>query len=84
MCLSVPAKILEIIDDPSRLRARVEHEGNVLVVDISLIDVPVVGDYVLLHAGMAIARYDPDAALETLKLHDELARIREKESGKER
>jgi hydrogenase expression/formation protein HypC len=31
-----------------------------------------VGDYVLVHVGFAIQRLDPEEALETLKLFDEL------------
>jgi len=75
MCLAVPAKIIEILGEPPNGYARVEHLGMTLAVDVSLVDAPAVGDYILLHAGVAINKYDPDEARETLALHEELSRI---------
>ena len=34
-----------------------------------------VGDYVLVHTGFAISKVDPEEALETLKLIEEVARL---------
>lgn len=81
MCLSVPAKIIELLENTTRPQARVEHEGNIVVADVSLIDEPTVGDYVMIHAGLAIDKYEPDEAIETLALHEELNRIREQMDG---
>ena len=69
MCLSVPAKIVSIKD---RL-AVVDVAGNTREADVSLIENAAVGDYVLLHAGFAIGRYDEEDALKTLALWRELA-----------
>jgi len=77
MCLAVPAKIIELLGNPPHGYARVEHLGTTLVVDVSLVDTPAVGDYILLHAGLAINKYDPDEAREALALHEELSRIAE-------
>ena len=68
MCLAIPAKILEI----SGFRARVDMGGNVRDADISLVEDARVGDYVMVHAGFAISKYDPDEARRTLELLGEV------------
>ena len=69
MCLSVPARIVSI----AGTAATVDVAGNTREADVSMIDAPRVGDYVLLHAGFAIGRYDEEDALKTLALWRELA-----------
>ena len=68
MCLAVPGKVIEL----SGVKAKVELSGNVLDADLSLIDDPGVGDWVLLHAGFAIEKLDPAEAEETLRLFSEM------------
>ena len=59
---------------PMRLSARdeelgsVEQSGLVYQVSLALLEEARVGDYVLVHAGFAIARLDPEEANETLDL----------------
>jgi len=53
------------IDD---VRGKVELAGNVRDADLSMIDEPAVGDWVLIHAGFAIEKLTPDDAAETLRL----------------
>ena len=60
MCLAVPVRILELNDD----MAVVEIAGNSRQINISLIDQPRVGEFVLLHAGFAIERVDEKTAME--------------------
>ena len=69
MCLAVPGKILSIDDTI----AVVDIQGNHIEADISLVQGVVVGDYVIVHAGLAIERYDEKEALETLAMLRELA-----------
>lgn len=64
MCLAVPAKIVEM-QGPSAL---VEVGGNRLGADVSLLREVAVGDYVLVHAGFAIRRYEREEAEEVLEL----------------
>ena len=64
MCLAVPAKIIEMTGS----RATVEVTGNRFSADLSLVPGVAVGDYVLVHAGFAIERYESADALEVLKL----------------
>lgn len=65
MCLAVPSEIVEIKDRV----ATVEVSGIRRQVSLLLLpEEPVVGDYVLVHAGFAIHKIDPDTAREALDL----------------
>ena len=54
MCLAVPAKIVELQD----ATVTISVEGALREVDVSLIEEPRLGDYVLVHAGFAIHKWD--------------------------
>jgi hydrogenase expression/formation protein HypC len=69
MCLAIPAKIVSI----SGTIAELDVEGNRTSADITMVPDAVVGDYVIVHAGLAIERYDEAEALRTLELLRELA-----------
>jgi hydrogenase expression/formation protein HypC len=64
MCLSIPAKIIEKNGD----KGKVDIEGNILEVNFTLLPETALGDYVIVHAGFAIQRYDQEEALKTLEL----------------
>jgi hydrogenase expression/formation protein HypC len=75
MCLAVPVRVAALLDNQW-----VESEVGGIHTRIStaLIDDVVVGDYVIVHAGFAIARLDVEEADRTLALFDEIvARLRE-------
>ena len=69
MCLSVPAKIVSI----EGTKATVDVAGNTCEADVTMIEDARVGDYVLLHAGFAIGKYDHEDALKTLAFWREIA-----------
>jgi hydrogenase expression/formation protein HypC len=69
MCLAVPAKVLSIDGNA----ASAEIMGNRITVDISLVAGIAVGDYVMVHAGIAIHKYDQQEALENLEMIKALA-----------
>ena len=54
MCLAVPARIVELRETT----ATISVEGALRDVDVSLIDEPRLGDYVLVHAGFAIHKWE--------------------------
>jgi hydrogenase expression/formation protein HypC len=68
MCLSIPAKIVEI----DGKRAVADCDGNRIKVNVSLLKDIRTGDYVLVHAGFAIQKYDPADARQTLAVWEEL------------
>ncbi|PRH18937.1 HypC/HybG/HupF family hydrogenase formation chaperone [Burkholderia multivorans] len=65
MCLAVPAEIVEFLPDAM---ARVSIAGVGKMVSVALLDGLEIGDYVIVHAGFALSRIDPDEARETLAL----------------
>jgi hydrogenase expression/formation protein HypC len=78
MCLAVPGKVAQWIDRASPFaRARVEFGGLGREVSMQCVPDAAVGDYVLVHAGIAISRVDPHeaerllATLAELDLEDE-------------
>lgn len=69
MCLGVPMQVLEIKDD----MVIAEIDGVQREASLMMLGEPVqVGDYVIVHAGFAISRIDPDEAEETLRMMREL------------
>jgi hydrogenase expression/formation protein HypC len=67
MCLAMPGQVLSIEgDDPLTRQGRVAFAGIVKRVNLAYVPETVVGDYVLVHAGFAIARVDEVEALKTL------------------
>ena len=65
MCLAIPVKIAELLDDGM---ARVTIEGVSKIVSVALVDGLAVGDYVVLHVGYALSRISPEEAESTLAL----------------
>ncbi|MBT3319508.1 MAG: HypC/HybG/HupF family hydrogenase formation chaperone [Clostridia bacterium] len=68
MCLAAPARITKIIDKDN---AFVDIRGVTQKTNISLVDINV-GDWVLIHAGIAINTIDEELAADALKIIDEL------------
>ena len=68
MCLAIPAKVTALHDgDMGTVNlAGVEREVSLALVDAG------VGDYVIVHVGIAISRLDEEEAKRTLALFDEL------------
>ena len=69
MCLAIPSQITEIDGH----RAKIELAGNVRDADLSLIEEAKVGDWVLVHAGVANEKLTPADADATLRLFGERA-----------
>ena len=65
MCLAVPMQIVKILADG---KALVKQDDLETEVDLSLIQDPNVGDYVIIHAGYAIDSLDLEEAEQRLKL----------------
>ena len=69
MCLAVPMQIIEIHASGKAIVKREDFETEV---DLSLIEDPQVGDYVIIHAGYAIEILELQEAEERLKLFQAL------------
>jgi len=69
MCLAIPMRVVSI-EGP---RAVVEQSGARRTINTGLLERVGEGDYVLVHAGYAIARVDEEEARRTLELVEQLA-----------
>lgn len=68
MCLAIPMKILKV----EGVTARARVSGLEKEIDVRFLKNPSPGDYVIVHAGFAIEKLDPDEARRTLELIDEI------------
>ncbi|MGC9320440.1 MAG: HypC/HybG/HupF family hydrogenase formation chaperone [Armatimonadota bacterium] len=68
MCVAIPSKIVSIEGSV----ATVDVGGSRSTARLDLIEDAQVDDYVLVHAGFAITKVDPEHARETLALMDEV------------
>ena len=79
MCLAVPGRILSIEGDDPLLRAgKVDFSGVVKRVNLAFVPEAAVGDYVLVHVGVAISTVDEAEAkqvFEYLRQMGELAEL---------
>ncbi|NLU51626.1 MAG: HypC/HybG/HupF family hydrogenase formation chaperone [Clostridiaceae bacterium] len=67
MCVALPGLVCSIDGDT----ALVDFKGNKVKVNLGLVDANV-GDYVLVHAGMAIEVMKKDSAQELMEILEEL------------
>jgi hydrogenase expression/formation protein HypC len=74
MCLAVPAEVVELLEDDLAL---IEIGGVRKEVSLMLVDGVEAGDFVLVHAGFAIEKVDPEEARKTLEILEEYARLEE-------
>jgi hydrogenase expression/formation protein HypC len=68
MCLAIPAEVVSL----AGTTATVSVEGARREVDVSLIEELAVGDYVLVHAGFALHRWDEEDYRIWKEIHDQM------------
>jgi hydrogenase expression/formation protein HypC len=82
VCLAIPGRIVELVDETNRL-ARVDVAGVQRNVNIALLDSDGrgvdVGDWVLIHVGFAISQVDEEEALATLRMLERMGEDYEQE-----
>jgi hydrogenase expression/formation protein HypC len=72
MCLAIPAKVISVDGTTARVTIEdVEFTASLLMLN----DVNP-GDFIMLHAGFAIQKVDPEEAAETLALLNEMEKNR--------
>ena len=84
MCLAIPGKIISIEDSSDILfkSGKVSFDGVVREVNLAAVPEAEVGQYVLVHVGMALNVLDEEEALKTLEYFKELGEL-ENEFGDE-
>jgi hydrogenase expression/formation protein HypC len=78
MCLAIPGKVTRWIDkDPLLATADVEFGGVIRTCHMACVPQASVGDYVVVHAGVAIAILDAEQAAQALAELASLAELNE-------
>ena len=81
MCLGIPGKVVRWIEREGLFaRAEVEFAGVSRICHMACATDAVEGDYVIVHAGIAISRVDPQ---EAQRVFDELARLSDDDGWRE-
>jgi len=69
MCLAIPVKVEKILADDTAI---VDIGGVKKEISVALIEDLAIGDYVIMHVGYALNKIDPDEAIKTLALFNEM------------
>lgn len=82
MCLAVPMKVTEVTDD-GMAKCRIGESETYVTASVALLEAPPEpGDYVIVHAGFALRKLEPQDAEETLRLLREMiACVEQERSG---
>lgn len=76
MCLAVPGRILSVVgEDPLQRLGRVTFGGIVKEVNLACVPEARVGDYVIVHVGLAISTVDEEEARRTLDFLREMGEM---------
>ena len=78
MCLGVPGKIIEVIEDPTGMTmGRVSFGGIVKEVCLAYTPEVAAGEYVVVHVGFAISQIDEDEAHKVFQYLEEMGELEE-------
>ena len=77
MCLGIPGKITGLLDGGLLRMGTVDFEGVSQEVCLAYVPEAVPGDYVLVHAGFALAQLNEEEAQETLAVLHQLAELQD-------
>ncbi|ACX73479.1 hydrogenase assembly chaperone hypC/hupF [Methanocaldococcus vulcanius M7] len=73
MCLAIPCKVIEIIEEDGEKYAIAEYKGVKQKAKLTLLDKEVkIGDYILIHTGYALEVLNEEDAKLSLEAWDEL------------
>lgn len=81
MCLAIPGKITKITDesDDTFRMGKVSFSGILKEVNLSMVPEANVGDYVLVHVGVAISTVDEEEANKTFEYLRQIGELEELE-----
>jgi hydrogenase expression/formation protein HypC len=80
MCLAIPGKVIETLEQDGMKMAKVSFGGMVKQVCLEYTPEAEPGDYVLVHVGFALSRIDEKEAERTFKILEELGQLMELDS----
>jgi len=72
MCLGIPGRIVTVVDEQGLRMGIVDFGGVSRKACLAYVPEAGVDDYVVIHAGFAISKVDPEEAMRTLELVEDL------------
>ena len=72
MCLGIPGRIVTVVDEQGLRMGTVDFGGVSRKACLAYVPEADVDDYVVIHAGFAISKVDPEEAMRTLELVEDL------------
>ena len=72
MCLAIPGKIMETADSGGNRVAKVEFGGVTRQVYLDFVPEAGIGDYVLVHVGVAVSKMDEAEARRTYEILEQM------------
>ena len=72
MCLAVPGKVVEIMDQGGLRMGKIDYSGTVQLACLDLIPDIRIGEYTVVHAGFALSVIDEEEAMKSLAVWHEL------------
>jgi hydrogenase expression/formation protein HypC len=83
MCLGVPGKVVEFMEENSlgMAMAKVSFGGIIKEVCLAYVPEAQVGDYVIVHAGFALNMIDEEEAMEVFEMLKEMEELAELEAS---
>lgn len=83
MCLAIPGKLIEITVDFENIfkQGKVSFGGITKEVNLSMVPDAKIGDYVLVHVGLAIGIVDEAEAMQTFEYLKRMGEIEELSEG---
>ncbi len=83
MCLAIPGKVEEILNEGDLRIGRVNFGGVVKRVCLDYVPDVHVGDYTIVHVGFALSRIDEETAEKTLEVFRQMGVLEEELAGEE-
>ena len=83
MCLAIPGRVEEIINEGDLRMGRVSFGGIVKRVCLDYVPEVEVGDYTIVHVGFALSKIDQESAEKTLAIFREMGMLDEELAGEE-
>ena len=78
MCLAVPGKIVEILEEDDLMRTgKVSFGGILKEVNLAFVPDAVPGEYVIVHVGFAISKVDEEEARQVFSYLQEMEELSE-------
>jgi hydrogenase expression/formation protein HypC len=77
MCLAIPGRVVEFHQTDGVRMSKVDFGGVTREACLAYLPEAEVGDFVLVHAGFAISRVNPEEAARTLRLLGEMGELDE-------